>query len=60
MSFISVRVINIAKPSQFMHNVIVYLFIFFCSTSPRHVSASNYAIIKGAASNCIRCAWMGL
>jgi hypothetical protein len=30
-----------------MHNIIVYLFMFFCSSSYRHVSASNYAIIKG-------------
>jgi hypothetical protein len=30
-----------------MHNI-VYLFVFL--SSPRHVSASNYAIIKGAIS----------
>jgi hypothetical protein len=37
---------NIEKQIQPMHNIIVYLFIFcFCSSSPLHVSASNYAII---------------
>jgi hypothetical protein len=37
-----------------MHNIIVYLFIFL--SSPQHVSASNYVIIKGAISNYISCA----
>jgi hypothetical protein len=32
-----------------MHNIIVYLFIFYLS-SHRHVSASDYAIIKGVIS----------
>jgi hypothetical protein len=44
---ISVHMVNITKQMQLMHNI-VYLFIF--SSSPRHVSASNYAVIKGAVS----------
>jgi hypothetical protein len=56
MLFISVRLISIAKQSQLMHSIIVCLFIAFCSSSPRHVSASDYAIIKGAISNYISCA----
>jgi hypothetical protein len=36
------------KPTQLVHNI-VCVFIFFLS-APRHVSASNYAIIKGATS----------
>jgi hypothetical protein len=48
MLFISVHMIDITKHTQLTHNF-VYLFIFYLS-SPRHVSASNYAIIKGAVS----------
>jgi hypothetical protein len=34
MLFISVHTINIAKQTQFVRNIIVYLFIFLCSSSP--------------------------
>jgi hypothetical protein len=49
MLFIAAHMVNISKQSQLTHTVIVYLFIF-CSSSPRHVSASKYAIIKVAVS----------
>jgi hypothetical protein len=54
MLFISVHMINITKQIQLMQNI-VHLFIFYLS-SPRYVSASNYAIIKQATQNYIRCA----
>jgi hypothetical protein len=47
MLFISVHMINIAKQIQLMHTII---YLSFCLTSPRHVSASNCAIIKRAIS----------
>jgi hypothetical protein len=47
MLFISVHTINMTKQIQPMHSM-TYLFIFL--SSPRHVSASNYAIIKAAIS----------
>jgi hypothetical protein len=47
MLFTSVHMINIAKQIQLMHTII---HLYFCSASPRHISASNYAIIKGAIS----------
>jgi hypothetical protein len=50
MLLISVHMINIATYSQIMHNVVVLFIYIFCSSSPRHVSASDYAIIKAAIS----------
>jgi hypothetical protein len=51
MLIISVHMMNIAKQIQLTHNIIVYfIYLSFCSSSPRHVSASNYAIIKGVIS----------
>jgi hypothetical protein len=47
MLFISVHMLNITKQIQLMNNIFC-LFIFL--SSPQHVSASNYAIIKGAIS----------
>jgi hypothetical protein len=48
------NICTVTQHSQLMRIIIVYL---FCSVSPRHVSASNYAIIKGAISNYTRRAW---
>jgi hypothetical protein len=47
MLFISVHMINIAKQIQLMHTII---YLSLGLTSPRHVSAGNYATVKGAIS----------
>jgi hypothetical protein len=56
MIFISVHMINIAKQIQLMHNVIVYLFIFFVHLLPDIFRQVTVPLSRGLYQNYITCA----